>query len=188
MRIALKFTLLLIIGIALPAQANERLREANFTAQVQLEQNKLELKNQDVLTYLWADVYAAAFYAAPRITPDKAFNDKLSQRLELYYFRNIKREDVIKAAWVTLERQHDAATLERLRPDIDALHQRFADIRSGDRYALNYQPDSGLTLERNGQALFHSDDAQLAKAYLGIWLAPKGLSDKLRDNLLASRE
>lgn len=188
MQTVLRLALALLLGLALPAQGNERLREANFMPEVQVEQSELELKNQDVLTYLWADVYAAAFYAAPRINPDQAFNDKLSQRLELYYFRNIKREDVIKAAWVTLERQHDSQTLERLRPQIDALHQRFADIRSGDRYALNYQPDSGLTLERNGQVLFHSDDAQLAKAYLGIWLAPKGLSDKLRDNLLASRE
>lgn len=188
MQIALKLTLLLTLGIALPAQGNERLREAGFMPRVQVEQSELELKNQYVLTYLWADVYAAAFYAAPRINPDQAFNDKLSQRLELYYFRNIKREDVIKAAWVTLQRQHDSQTLERLRPQIDALHQRFADIRSGDRYALNYQPGNGLSLERNGQTLFHSDDPQLAKVYLGIWLAPNGLSEKLRDNLLAHRE
>ena len=180
--------LTLLLGLALPALGNERLREANFTRQVQLEQNALELKNQYVLTYLWVDVYAAAFYAAPNTRPDIAVDERLSQRLELYYFRDIKREDVIKAAWVTLERQHNNETLERLRPLVDALHQHFADIRSGDRYALAYHPDRGLSLERNGETLFNSADPLLARAYLGIWLAPNGLSDKLRDNRLASRE
>lgn len=168
--------------------ANERLREAGFAKQISWQEIELERKNQDVLTYLWADVYAAAYYAPAQKNPDQSFNSATTQRLELYYFRNIKRDDVIKAAWVTLERQHSPEVLQRLRPELDALHQRFRDIRAGDRYALNFHSEQGLTLEINGQSVFSSADNQLAKAYLGIWLAPNGLSDKLRNNLLASRE
>ena len=71
--------LCLLLMFSIPTFANEadRLTQANFPAQSQ----QLALKNQAVLTYLWADVYAAAFYAEPRIAPDKAFNDKLNQRL-----------------------------------------------------------------------------------------------------------
>ncbi|MEK1906071.1 MAG: chalcone isomerase family protein, partial [Pseudomonas sp.] len=57
----------------------------------------------------------------------------------------------------------------------------------GDRYALNYSPRSGLSLERNGSMVFRSDNAELARAYLGIWLAPEGLSEALRKQLLADR-
>jgi hypothetical protein len=32
--------------------------------------------------------------------------------------------------------------------------------------------------------MFSSVDDELARAYLGIWLAPGGLSDSLRDRLL----
>lgn len=184
MRLLLLLSTLLLSG-ELFANSGERLQEANFAATHELEQNSLERKNQSVLTYLWADVYAAAFYAPAQASANQALAKPLTQRLELYYFRNIDRQDVIKAAWVTLERQHKAATLERLRPHIDALHATFRDIRPGDRYALNFNAGRGLTLEVNGQAVFSSPDQELARAYLGIWLSPNGLSDKLRANLLA---
>lgn len=50
---------------------------------------------------------------------------------------------------------------------------------------MNFTPSTGLTLERNGEIAFASENPQLAKVYLGIWLAPQGLSDELRNRLLA---
>jgi hypothetical protein len=179
------FTTLLLLSSELFANNRERLQEANFAATHEISQNKLERKNQSVLTYLWADVYAAAFYAPPKASASQAVAKPLTQRLELYYFRNIDSQDVIKAAWAALERQHDAATLDALRPNIDALHATFRDIRPDDRYALNLNADGGLTLEINGTVAYTSQDPALAKAYLGIWLSPNGLSDKLRTSLLA---
>ena len=105
-------------------------------------------------------------------------------QLVLYYFRKIQRVDVIEAAWTALSRQHDPATLARLRSDLDALHASFLDINPGDRYALNYNANSGLSVERNGKTAFASNNPELASAYLGIWLAPNGLSDSLRSSLL----
>lgn len=185
MRLPLILICLLALSGELLASNRERLQEANFPTTHEFEQSNLERKNQSVLTYLWIDVYAAAFYAPQNASANQAVSQSLTQRLELYYFRDIDSQDVIKAAWVTLERQHDAATLQRLRPDIDALHATFRDIRPGDRYALNFNTERGLTLEVNGQADYTNQDPELAKAYLGIWLAPNGLSDKLRSSLLA---
>ncbi len=185
MRRILLFSALLLLSETLLANTGERLREAGFSSGFELNREALERKNQSVLTYLWVEVYAAAFYAPRQASPGDAFDAPLSQRLELYYFRDIDREDVIEAAWTTLNRQHDARTLEPLRDALDALHDNFRDIRAGDRYALNFSPSSGLTLERNGEIAFTSQNPQLAKVYLGIWLAPKGLSDELRGRLLA---
>ncbi|UTW08413.1 chalcone isomerase family protein [Pseudomonas benzenivorans] len=182
----LALSALLLLSPTLFASDQERLRQADFPAQRALEQTRLELKNQAVLNYLWLDVYAAALYTEPRLRPAQATASQSSKRLELYYFRDIERDDLIEAAWVTLRRQHAAATLERLRPGLDALHSNFRDIRPGDRYALNYSPRAGLSLEHNGVTVFTSDDAELASAYLGIWLAPNGLSEQLRDTLLAN--
>lgn len=185
MRLLLVFTTLLLLNSALFADTRERLQEANFAAAHMLEQSSLQRKNQSVLNYLWMDVYAAAFYAPAQASASQAAAQPLTQRLELYYFRTIDSQDVIEAAWVTLERQHDAATLKRLRPKVDALHATFRDIRPGDRYALNLSTERGLTLQVNDKVTYVSQDAELAKAYLGIWLAPNGLSDKLRASLLA---
>jgi hypothetical protein len=180
----LALTSLLLLSPALLANPDERLHEANFAAQTTLQRASLERKNQSVLRYLWVDVYAAALYAEPNVSAAQALDRQHSKRLELYYFRKIQRDDVIEAAWTTLERQHDKPTLERLRSDLDALHASFLDINPGDRYALNYNANSGLSLERNGKTAFASNNPELASAYLGIWLAPNGLSDSLRSSLL----
>jgi len=164
---------------SVPAFANEvdRLTQANFPAQSQ----QLALKNQALLTYLWADVYAAALYAPTEISAKQSWDRQKDLRLVLYYFRDIDRNDVIKAANTTLERQQTSA---RLKPELAQLHGRFRNIRSGDRYALDFRPGRGLNLEINGQVVFSSRDEELARAYLGLWLAPKGLSDSLRNELL----
>ena len=185
MRLPLVLIFLLLLSGESLANSRERLQEANFAPTHAFGQNTLERKNQGVLTYLWVDVYAAAFYAPSQISASQAAAKSLTQRLELYYFRKIDSQDVIKAAWVTLDRQYDAATLARLRPEINALHATFRDIHPGDRYALNAKAGSGLTLEVNGKTAYTSQNPEVAKAYLGIWLAPDGLSDKLRSDLLA---
>ncbi|CRM93439.1 hypothetical protein [Pseudomonas sp. 22 E 5] len=171
------FCLLLMLSITVHASEADRLKQADFPAQSQ----QLILKNQAVLTYLWADVYAAALYAPSDLSAKQAWAQQKALRLTLYYFRDIDRNDVIKAATATLQRQQASA---RLKPEIDKLHASFRDIRSGDRYALDFHPGRGLNLEINGQVVFSSRDDELARAYLGIWLAPKGLSDSLRDRLL----
>lgn len=185
MRLIIFFALVLS-SHSLQANSRERLAEAAFTAYAQQADNTLERKNQAVLNYLWVDVYAAALYTEPGISPRQAVGNSHRQRLELYYFRAIDREDVIKAAWVTLERQQSAAQLQRLRPELDALHATFADIQPGDRYALDYSITAGLHLERNGRRVFSSRNAELAHAYLGIWLADNGLSASLREQLLGA--
>ncbi|PHN21700.1 chalcone isomerase family protein [Pseudomonas sp. ICMP 460] len=169
--------LLLIFSVTGQASEADRLRQAGFPAQ----SDALALKNQAVLVYLWADVYAAALYAPADTSVKQAWDQQKPLRLELYYFRDIDRNDVIKAATATLERQQASA---RLKPEIEKLHARFRDIRSGDRYALDFRPGRGLNLEINGEVVFSSRDDALARAYLGIWLAPKGLSDELRGKLL----
>ncbi len=174
------FCLMMIFSVAVLASEADRLKQAGFPAQ----SHQLALKNQAVLVYLWADVYAAALYAPADIRAKQAWDRQKDLRLALYYFRDIDRSDVIKAATTALERQQTSAALARLKPELDRLHASFRDIRSGDRYALDVRPGRGLNLEINDKVVFSSRDEELAKAYLGIWLAPKGLSDSLRNSLL----
>ncbi|WP_248806733.1 chalcone isomerase family protein [Pseudomonas sp. MWU13-2100] len=178
-------SLLLIFSALTWAGPAERLKEAHFPSQWRSGSETLELKGQTVLTYLWADVYAAALYSAPGISARQAFTELRDQRLELYYFRDIDRNDLIKAATTTLQRQQTAATLARLRGKLDSLQQSFKDIQRGDRYALDYRVGHGLNLECNGQVIFSSRDPELARVYFAIWLAPQGLSAPLRETLLA---
>ena len=178
--------ILLLSSTNLLANERERLAEAAFSSSQQIADSRLQRQNQTVFNYLWVDVYAAALYTDPGISPRQAVGHEYRQRLELYYFRAIDRQDVIKAAWVALKRQHPAAQLARLRTEIDALHATFADIQAGDRYALDYSSNTGISLLINGRQVFNSRNTELAHAYLGIWLADNGLSASLREQLLGT--
>lgn len=172
----------LLLMFAIPAMASDadRFKQANFATQ----SSQLPLKSQAVATYLMVDIYAVALYAPAGITATQALDQQKDLRLELYYLREIDRDDVIDAATSALERQQTPATLARLKPDLDRLHSSFRDIEPGDRYALDFRPQRGMNLEINGKVVFSSHNDELVKAYLGIWLAPKGLSDSLRKSLL----
>lgn len=176
---------LLILCSHAQADQAERLKEADFTTQWHANHEVLERKSEAVMTYLWTDVYAAAFFTEPSISPARAVAEQREQRLELYYFRDISRADVIKATNTTLRRQQDSATLKRLQPQIEQLHATLHNIRQGDRYALDFLPGQGISLECNGKVMFSSPDPEFARAYLAIWLAPNGLSDSLRSTLLS---
>jgi hypothetical protein len=178
------FILGLIASPLAMASHADLLKKADFPARFDGQSPVLERKNQAILTYLWTDVYAAAFYAEPSVSARQAAFSLTPQRLELYYFRNIDREDVIKAANVALEKQQPGSTLKRLKPELERLHHSFQDIKDGDRYDLSWNRSDGLNLTRNGNVIFESSDPELAKVYFAIWLAPDGLSAELREALL----
>ena len=187
MRHRLLHRILLLVALVSPvamASQADLLKKADFPSRLDGQSPALERKNQAILTYLWADVYAAAFYAEPSVNAKQAVSTLAPQKLELYYFRDIGREDVIKAANVALDKQQAPETLARLKPELDRLHRSFQDIKQGDRYDLSWDRTDGLNLTRNGKVIFASPDAELAKAYFAIWLAPNGLSAELREALL----
>ncbi|MFK3974055.1 chalcone isomerase family protein [Pseudomonas sp. NPDC087358] len=179
--------MLLLLALGSPlvvASQADLLKRADFPGQLNGQSPALERKNQAILTYLWTDVYAAAFYAEPSVSARQAVFTQAPQKLALFYFRDIDRNDVIKAANATLERQQTKETLSRLRQELDRLHQSFQDIKPGDRYDLSWDRADGLNLLRNGIVIFASPDPELAKVYFAIWLAPDGLSADLREALL----
>lgn len=179
--------LLLLYSTTSLADESARLKEANFPPQWRDGNQVMARKGQIVLTYLWADIYAAALFTQPDINPQQAFDEQHDLRLELFYLHDLKHSDITRASATILKRQQPAAILDRLDAPLKQLQASFGDIKRGDRYALDYNPQRGLKLERNGQVIFTSQNHQLAKIYLGIWLAPEGLPDTLRLNLLAQR-
>ena len=181
----LLIVLLLCCSAGALADEPARLKEANFPAQWQDGSHVMERRGQIVLTYLWADIYAAALFTRPGLSPQQAFNEQRDLRLELFYLRDLDHKDVTRASATILKRQQPAATLARLEKPLKQLQASFGDITRGDRYALDYDPQRGLNLECNGKVIFNSQDPELAKAYLGIWLSPDGLPEKLRQSLLA---
>ena len=145
----LLIVLLLLYSAASPADEAARLKEANFPALAQADTTPMERKGQIVLTYLWADIYAAALFTPPGISPEQAFNEQRDLRLELFYLRDLDHSDITQASATILKRQHPATTLASLDAPLKKLQASFG---------ISVYPEDGAdvaTLVKNADAAMY---------------------------------
>jgi hypothetical protein len=166
-----------------PSGAGE-IENVEFDERITVGDRVLELRSLGLHRYrIFFKGYVAALYLEPG-TASAQVLEPVPKRLELEYFWPIGGEKFGPAADSVLERNLDASSLERLRPKIDALHQKYQDVEPGDRYALTYLPGEGTELAKNGVRLALVPGEDFARAYFGIWLGEAPLDPKLRDQLL----
>ena len=159
---------------------------ANFDPALEGGAPGIELVGSGTASYMFWEVYDAALYAPASATEPTIRRGEIPMTLILEYHRDVGVDGIRKAAWKALDEQHDQTARETLRPKVEALHDAMRDVGDGDRYRLDWRPgESGLTLALNGEMLFKSDDAELARTYFGIWLGEPPLSGALRKKLLA---
>ena len=155
-----------------------------FDERVTAGDRVLALQSLGLLRYrVFFKGYVAALYLEPGATAASAL-EAVPKRLELEYFWDIGGEKFGPAAESALARNLDEESLERLRPQIAALHQKYEDVKPGDRYALTYLPGEGTELAKNGLRLALVPGEEFARAYFRIWLGEAPLDRDLRDQLM----
>lgn len=133
-------------------------------------------------------VYDASLYLnAEQARTRQVLDSDVSRCLKLDYDVPLKVEHFVEGAETIMAKQHNQATIEAVRPEIDMLHQAYRDVEPGDSYFLCYDSKSGVTsLALNAQQLVAVESPQFAELYFGIWLGEKNPIDtKLRDQLLS---
>lgn len=134
-------------------------------------------------------VYRATLLTGADMQEESVLSASTSRCLKLQYEVSVKAEDFVLTADTVLARQHSAATLSRLKNDIERLHRAYTDVNAGDVYTMCYSAfDQTTRLSLNGVEQVAVPSAEFASIYFGIWLGPeKPLDDRLRNNLLGSR-
>jgi len=164
-----------------PAGAAE-VEDVRFAESVRIADREVPLRGAGLLRYRWViRAYVAALYL-PETARDPLAD--VPRRLEIEYFWSLDAEDIAGAGEALLERNVDAATLERIRPRVERMHELFVDIEPGDRYALTYLPGRVTELSHNGRTLGRVPGAEFAAAYFSIWLGEEPLDAGLRADLL----
>ena len=128
-------------------------------------------------------IYDATLRVSPQTSREDVLSAMTEKELEIRYRVDIAAKDLIKAASVTLEKQHDSEIRERFREETEQLHAHYRDVSEGDRFALQAKDDT-LSLLFNGENQVIISKPGFAAYYLGIWLGEAPLSDKVRDQLL----
>ncbi len=160
------------------ATANQAidLEGVHFPAQQTTESGTLKLQGAGILTRVWFDIYAAAYYAHETHSE--------GQRLIIHYFVPIEARQIKKAAEKHLVKQHGAEFLNAIKPSLDRLHNAMVDVKKGDSYALTLHDNGELVLQYNDQELLRLPQPELARLYLNLWLGDRPLDEKLRSRLL----
>jgi hypothetical protein len=179
--------LALAVVLAAASSGAAEIEGVEFDDRITAGDRVLALQSVGLLRYrIFFKGYVAALYLEEETSPEKVLED-VPKRLELEYFWSIAGERFGPMAESALERNLDAKSLERLRPRVEALHEKYQDVKPGDRYALTYLPEEGTELAKNGVRLALVPGEDFARAYFGIWLGEAPLDRDLRDQLLEAR-
>ena len=122
-----------------------------FENSYQIEGIRLKIQGAGLLRYLgFIKAYVGAFYLEEGSSLEDVLSDR-PKRLEVEYFHALKGEDFGVTTDKVIEKNTDALTLQRIRPQIDYHNSLYEDVQTGDRYSLTYIPGRGTELALNGK-------------------------------------
>lgn len=161
------------------------IENVEFSESVTVADTELKLAGLSRLYYKVIFTGAVAgLYLEDAGNLDNVFLADTAKRLEFVYFGSLDADDFVAAANESLAENLDAATLERLRPKIDAFNDLYVDIEKNDRYAISYVPGQGLELAHNDKVLGTVAGDAFANAYFHIWFGGKPFNRHLKKTLL----
>ena len=125
-------------------------------------------------------LYDAALWSASR-----PFDASRSFALVLTYHRSISRARLVRTSIDEMRRLArsplEQTVLARWEAELDAA---FVDVSEGDQLIGVYLPNAGMRLYDRQKLLAEIADAELARAFFGIWIDDGTRDRKLRDQLL----
>jgi len=117
-------------------------------------------------------VYDAALYSPQAVSADTILKPNVSKCLKLDYAVGLSVDKFRLATNKILKRQHPNTYLNKIKGPLETLQKAYKPVKKGDYYRLCYNGKTQkMRLEHNKESLVEIKSAELAKAYLGIWLS-----------------
>jgi hypothetical protein len=145
----------------------------------------IELKATATAKWMaFISVYDVGLYASADVKAAELLQTDTPISLEIRYRTGVKKAQLIEAADVALARQHSVDIRLQFQVSVDELHGFYQDVKEGDRFRIDVKPGAGLSLYFNEQLRYQNANLDFAHYYVGLWLAEKPLSEKVRARLL----
>ncbi|MFP4307386.1 MAG: chalcone isomerase family protein [Desulfococcaceae bacterium] len=145
----------------------------------------LELTGTGIIRYLGLfKVSEVALYMPAEVPADQVLKTDTPRRLEVRYFRDLKKDDFVKSTRVWIRKNVSEGEYKTLEPKIERLNALYEDVKEGDRYGLTYVPGKGTTLDLNGREIGAVSGGDFARALFSIWLGEEPVEDGLPGELL----
>lgn len=149
---------------------------------------ELALNGAGIRTKFFMDIYVAALYLGANSSDAAAIvaaDEPMAIRLHIVSgMINPKRmSDSTRDGFVRATGGNTAP----IEDGIEELISAFQDaVEEGDTFDLVYEPESGVTVYRNGEAKSNVKGLEFKQALFGIWLSEDPIQDRLKDHMLAA--
>lgn len=140
------------------------------------------LRGEGRLRFFGLHVYDARLWAPAPVSADGWASTTLA--LELAYARTLYGRAIAERSLEEMRRQGEIAPAQGERW-LAEMSRLFPDVRDGDRITGLYRPGRGAAFFHNGQPRGEVADAEFARRFFGIWLAPQTSEPALRERLLS---
>ncbi len=145
----------------------------------------LRAKGEGTLRFLGLPIYRARLWVAPQFDARDYAAHPLA--LELTYERGFSAAAIAQRSLAEMRRIAPVSEAQAARWQ-QALQAALPDVQQGDRLTGRYQPGQGVRFELHGRSTGAVDDADFARLFFGIWLAPQTSEPGLRAQLLGERQ
>jgi hypothetical protein len=142
---------------------------------------RVRLQGQGRMRFLGLLVYDVRLWAADTLLVERWEDTPLA--LELSYARALAGPAIAERSLTEMQRQGPIVPAQA-EHWLAGMTRLFPDVRDGDRLTGVYRPGSAATFFFNGQARGELVDAEFARRFFGIWLAPQTSEPGLRERLL----
>jgi hypothetical protein len=137
------------------------------------------------LRFWGLDVYDASLVVAPGFRQGDFASHGFA--LQLHYLRGFSGADIAQRSLEEMRRVGGFSTAQAAGWQ-SALARLLPDVSAGDRVTGVNRPGRPALFLYNGRPLGEVGDAQFARLFFGIWLAPQTSEPALRAALLAGTE
>jgi len=179
--------LLLMLPLASPVAREFKGVEFEETAR-QGSGITLPLKGLSEVDHNYLPFYAVALYAGQsKPDPRQLAQGQLHCRIELRWLINAVSTELADQYWEQefTRSLGDKALVEHLRAAIRRFSGLSHDAVRAESLTIDYDPELGLAVSRNGAAAVRFPGVEFSRALLGVWLGPKAPTAR-RDELLTS--
>ena len=132
---------------------------------------------------LFFHVYDAEFWNDGPPSKNNGWSMSRPHALHLKYFVDIDGADFVKRTLEELK-QNPKVNAEMMQNFKQQLPPLMTNVREGDSITASYEPKQGLIFCHNNNRLGIMRDANMAEAFMGIWLGTYTTEPDMRKKLL----
>ncbi|MGV3630787.1 MAG: chalcone isomerase family protein [Bacteroidota bacterium] len=178
------FTFLLLLCFQALGQHTVKIQNVEFFKTITVGEQKLVVNGGGLREKYWFDLYVAALYLKTKSTDASRI---INKHEEMAIYIKLVSDKVTREKFIETVREGfaNATAGKATKEEIKKFTGFFTgEFKNGDKIYLEYIPEKGLQVEKNGKHIGTIEGLEFKKALFSIWLGSKTVDETLRDGML----